>query len=100
MEELAFLLGAYVVERSGQEREIIVAKPGLAPAWRAELPALLDQRPATAALVEYVVKLYQRQMPLEAELTGWAVLAGAVRLALAQANGEAEQAWEYGEVVE
>ncbi len=98
MEELTFLLGALVVERPGRAREIVVAKPGLAPAWRAELPTLLDQRPVSAVLVEYVVRLYGRQLPLEAELLGWQVLAEAVRGALARANGK-DEGWEWGEVI-
>jgi len=96
MEELTILLGAYVLERPGQEREIVLIKPGLAPAWRADLPSLLDQRPGSTALVDYVVKLYRRQMPAEAELTGGEALAEAVRGALARASGEEEQVWDLG----
>ena len=93
-----FMMGACVQGGPGAEREIVVSKPGMA-AWRAGLPPLLDQPPATAALVEYVVKLYFRQMPVEAELTGGAALATMVRSALAQANGQPTEEWECGEVV-
>ncbi|GAA4382128.1 hypothetical protein [Hymenobacter koreensis] len=100
MDGLTFVVAAHVAERrEGIGREIVLVRPGLAPAWRAELPMLLDQRPATAALVEYVVKLYYRQMPVEAELTGWSALTGAVRLALARANKEDDGEWVYGEIV-
>ncbi|AII50845.1 hypothetical protein [Hymenobacter sp. APR13] len=100
MNELTFVVAAQVVDaRTGPGREIVLLRPGLAPEWRASLPHLLDQRPATAALVEYVVKLYFRQLPLEAELTGATALSAAVRLALARANGEADEGWEYAQVV-
>ncbi|GAB3843173.1 hypothetical protein [Hymenobacter jeollabukensis] len=100
MDGLTFVVAAHVLERREDPgREIVLTRPGLAPAWRAELPMILDQRPATAALVEYVVKLYFRQMPVEADLIGWSALTGVVRLALARANGEADDAWEWAEVV-
>lgn len=100
MDELTFVVAAQVVDaQPGPGREIILLRPGLAPEWRAALPLLLDQRPATAALVEYVVKLYFRQLPVEAELTGATALSAAVRLALARANGEADEGWEYAQVV-
>jgi hypothetical protein len=94
-----FSMGAHVQEGSGAEREIVLSKPSAA-AWRVGLPARLDQPPATAALVEYVVKLYCRQMPVEAELTGCEALAALVRAALAQANGQPAEEWECGEVVD
>ncbi len=87
MENSTFMIGAHVQKRLGAEREIVVSRPN-APAWRADLPALLDQLPGSGALVEYVVKLYARQLPLEAELTGWETLTTVVRLAIAGANGE------------
>ena len=94
-----FMMRAYVHVGPTVEREIVLAKPGAA-AWRASLPRRLDQPLATAALVEYVVKLYFRQMPTEAALTGWATLATMVQSALAQANGQQAEEWECGEVVD
>ncbi len=99
MANVLFMLGAHVQERPGSEREIVVSKPGAA-AWRAGLPPLLDQPPTTAALVDYVVKLYFRQMPFEAELTGQATLASVVGAALAHANGQPGEEWECGETVD
>jgi hypothetical protein len=99
MANALLIMGAHVQEGSGAEREIVLSKPSAA-AWRAGLPARLDQAPATAALVEYVVKLYFRQMPVEAELTGCEALTSLVRGALAQANGQPAEEWECGEVVD
>lgn len=92
MADAVFILGARIQERPNAEREIILSKPS-GIAWRAGLPGLLDQQLSTTALVDYVVKLYFRQMPFEARLTGWDTLAETVRMALVQANGEE---WEYG----
>ena len=98
MANALFYMGAYVQEGPGTEREIVVSKPGAA-AWRAGLPVRLDQPLTRAALVAYVVKLYCRQMPTEAELTGCETLAVMVRAALAQASGQPAEEWECGEVV-
>jgi hypothetical protein len=100
MDGLTFVVAAHVLERREElGREIVLIRPGLAPVWRVELPLLLDQRPATAALVEYVVKLYFRQMPVEADLIGLSALTGAIRLALARANREPDGEWEYATIV-
>ena len=98
MADALFIIGARVRERPDAEREIILSKPSGA-SWRAKLPSMLDKRPATAALVEYVVKLYFRQLPFEAQLTGWETLTAAVRLALTLANGENEEEWEFGQEI-
>lgn len=88
-----------VVRREESGREIILSRPGLAPVWRAELPLFLDRRPASVTLVEYIVKLYYRQVPVEAELIGWPALTSAVHFALARANGESDDGWAYAEIV-
>ena len=79
-------------------RELVVFRPGVSWEWRAGLPALLDQRPAPAMLVEYLVRLFQRQRPTEAASVGLLGLAAVVRMALARANKEAEN-WEWAQEV-
>ncbi|MDO3416652.1 hypothetical protein Q3A66_16405 [Hymenobacter sp. BT770] len=93
------LIGVRVETQPDLERVIIIWRQGTGSEWRAILPRLLDQRPATATLVEYVIRLYQRQMPAEAAAAGWPVLSMLVRMSLGIANGE-EDAWEAAHVVE
>lgn len=99
MGNLRMLVGARVEGQLGQEREMVISRLGGAEEWRATLPKLLDQVPATAALVEYVVRLFQRQRPTEAAAAGMAGLLAVVRMALARANEEAEEDWEWAEEV-
>ena len=49
-------------------------------------------------LVEYLVRLFQRQRPTEAASVGLLGLAAVVRMALARANKEAEN-WEWAQEV-
>lgn len=86
MANLKILLEARVESRPEQAREIIIARPGVTGEWRAVLPILLDRRPATATLVEYVVRLFQRQRPSEAAMVGLMGVAMVVGMALARAN--------------
>ena len=99
MGNLRMLVGARVEGQPGQEREVVISRPGEVGEWRATLPRLLDQVPATAALVEYVVRLYQRQRPTEAAAAGMAGLLAVVQMALARANEEAAEGWEWAEEV-
>lgn len=93
------LMGARVEGQPGQEREMVISRLGGGEEWRTTLPKLLDQVPATAALVEYVVRFFQRQRPSEAAAAGMAGLLAVVRMALAQANEEAAEGWEWAEEV-
>lgn len=95
------LMEARVESRPGQAREFIIARPGVVGEWRAVLPARLDQRPATATLVAYVVRLFQRQRPSEAATVGLMGLTVVVRMALARANAADEGAgdWEWAQEV-
>ena len=79
-------------------RELVVFRPRASWEWRAGLPALLDLRPAQPMLVEYLVRLFQRQRPTEAASVGLLSLATAIRMALARANEEAED-WEWAQEV-
>ena len=99
MGNLRMLVGARVEGQLGQEREMVISRLGGAEEWRAALPKLLDQVPATAALVDYVVRLFQRQRPTEAAAAGMAGLLAVVRMALARANQEAQEGWEWAEEV-
>ena len=98
MSNLSMLIGARVEMQPDLERVIIISRPGTASEWRATLPRLLDQQPATATLVEYVVRLYQRQMSTEAAAAGWTALSIMVNMSLGQANGE-DEVWEAAQVV-
>ena len=99
MGNLRILVGARVEGQPGQEREMVIARLGGAEEWRTTLPKLLDQVPATAALVEHVVRLYLRQRPTEAAAAGMAGLLVVVRMAFARANEEAAEGWEWAEEV-
>ena len=92
------LLGARVESTLVTVRELIISRPGFTWEWRAELPALLDQRPASATLVEFLVRLFQRQRPTEAASVGLLGLTMMVRMALARANEKAED-WEWAQEV-
>ena len=92
------LLGGRVESIPGAVRELVVTRPGVAGEWRAGLPALLDQRPAPAVLVEYLVRLFQRQRPTEAASVGLLGLAAVVRMALARANEDAKD-WKWAQKV-
>jgi hypothetical protein len=80
---------------------MIVFRPGDTWEWRTELPTLLDQRPASATLVEYLVRLFQRQQPSKAALLGMVGLTLMLRLALAKGNKPKEKDgdWEWAQVV-
>ena len=91
-------MGARVEGQPGQEREMVITLLGEIGEWRTTLPKLLDQVPATAVLVEYVVRLYQRQRPTEAAAAGMSGLLVVVRMALARANEEPED-WEWAQEV-
>ena len=92
-------MGARVEGQPGQEREMVISRLGGNEEWRTPLPKLLDQVPATAALVEHVVRLFQRQRPSEAASAGMAGLLVVVRMALARANEEEAEDWEWAEEV-
>ena len=92
------LIGARVETPPDRERVLIISRPGTASAWRATLPRLLDQRPATGTLVEYVVRLYQQQIPAEAADAGWTALSMMVRMSLGRTNKK-EDDWEAAQVV-
>ena len=98
MANLEMLLGVRVESKPEVMRELVVFQPGVSWEWRTGLPALLDQRPAPAMLVEYLVRLFQRQRPTEAASVGLLGLAAVVRMALARANEEAED-WEWAQEV-
>ena len=98
MANLIMLLGVRVESTPGMVRELVVTRPGASWEWRAGLPALMDQRPAPAVLVEYLVRLFQRQRPTEAASVGLLSLASVVRMALARANEEDEE-WEWAQEV-
>ncbi len=98
MANLIMLLGVRVESKPGAVRELVVTRPGSFWEWRAGLPALLDQRPAPAMLVEYLVRLFQRQRPTEAASVGLMSLAAVVRIALERANEEDEE-WEWAQEV-
>ena len=93
------LLGARVLTQPDLERVIVISRLGTTSEWRATLPRVLDQRSATATLVEYLVRLYQRQMPEEAAAAGRRALSIMVRMSLSQANEE-ENGWESAQVVD
>lgn len=101
MANLTMLIEARVESLPGQARELIITRPGVAGQWRAVLPTLLDQRPATSTLVEYVVRLFQRQWPSVAAMVGLLGLTVVVRMALARANKLNEEAgdWEWAQEV-
>ena len=92
------LLGVRVESTPGVVRELVVTRPGASWEWRAGLPALMDMRPAPAVLVEYLVRLFQRQRPTEAASVGLLGLTAVVRMALARANEEDEE-WEWAQEV-
>ncbi|MBC8085362.1 MAG: hypothetical protein H7Z21_19360 [Hymenobacter sp.] len=98
MANLIMLLGVRVESRPGAVRELVVTRLGVSWEWRAGLPALLNQRPAPAMLVEYLVRLFQRQRPTEAASVGLLGLASVVQMALARANEEDED-WEWAQEV-
>jgi len=98
MANLIMLLGVRVESTPGMVRELVVTRPGASWEWRAGLPALMDQRPAPTVLVEYLVRLFQRQRPTEAASVGLLSLASVVRMALARANEEDEE-WEWAQEV-
>ena len=98
MGNVMMLLEVRVESIPGAVRELVISRPGVSWEWRAGLPALLDQRPAPAVLVEYLVRLFQRQRPTEAASVGLLGLAAVVRMALARANKEAEN-WEWAQEV-
>ena len=98
MGNLMMLLEVRVESIPGAVRELVISRPGVSWEWRAELLALLDQRPAPAMLVEYLVRLFQRQRPTEAASVGLLSLAAVVRMALARANEEPED-WEWAQEV-
>ena len=62
---------------------------------------LLDQWPTTAKLVEYVVRLFQRQRPGMAASVGLLNVALVVRMALTQAHlpKERDGDWEWAQEV-
>ncbi|MFD2717447.1 hypothetical protein ACFST9_01890 [Hymenobacter monticola] len=101
MGNLIILIEARVESLPGQAREFIIARPGVPSQWRAVLPVLLDQRPATSILVEYVVRLFQRQRPSLAATVGLLGLTVLVRMTLARANrpDEAAEDWEWAQEV-
>ena len=92
------LLEVRVESIPGDVRELVISRPGVSWKWRTGLPALLDQRPAPTMLVEYLVRLFQRQRPTEAASVGLLGLAAVVQMALARANEEAED-WEWAQEV-
>ena len=98
MANLMLLIGARVESLPGQVRELVIHRPRVLGEWRAELPTLLDQQPVTATLVEYLVRLYQRQRPSEAAAVGLLGLSAVVRMALAKANAVPGD-WEVAQVV-
>ena len=98
MGNLRMLVGARVEGQLGQEREMVISRLGGAEEWRTTLPKLLDQVPATAALVEYLVRLFQRQRPSEAAAVGLLGLSAVVRMALAKANMNMGD-WQIAQVV-
>ena len=85
----------------GKARELIISPPGDFGQWRAVLPVMLDNQTATATLVEYVVRLFQRQRPSLAASVGLLSLAMVVRMALAQADMLKEEGgdWEWAQEV-
>ena len=93
------LLGVRVQSTPGAVRELVISRPGDSWEWRAGLPALLDQRPAPPLLVEYLVRLFQRQRPTEAASVGLLSLAAVVRIALTRANEEEDEEWEWAQEV-
>ncbi|MGI4886463.1 MAG: hypothetical protein ACRYFR_16020 [Janthinobacterium lividum] len=101
MSNLSLLMGARVETPPNRERVIIISRPGTTSAWQATLPRVLDQRLATATLVEYVVRLFQRQRPSEAAAVGLLGLAVVVRMALKRANETNGKAgvWEWAQEV-
>lgn len=101
MANLEMLIEAQVESPPEQAREFVIRRPGVFGEWRAVMPVLLDQRPATATLVEYIVRLFQRQRPSEAAAVGLLGLAMVVRMTLARANkpdAETED-WEWAQEV-
>ena len=98
MANVMMLLGVRVESKLGAMRELVISRPGFTWEWRATLPMILDQRPALATLVEYLVRLFQRQRPTEAASVGLLGLAAVVRMALARENEEAED-WEWAQEV-
>ena len=82
----------------GTVRELVISRPGVSWEWRAELPALLDQRPAPAMPVEYLVRLFQRQQLSVVAMVGLMGLTIVVRMALNRANKE-EDSWEEVQVI-
>ena len=52
MANLKMLIEARVESLPERLRELIISRPGVISEWRTELPALLDQLPATPTLVE------------------------------------------------
>ena len=101
MANLIILIEARVESLPGQAREFVITRPGVVGQWRAVLPTLLDQRPATATLVEYLVRLFQRQRPSVAATVGLLGLTAVVQMALARANRADEEGgdWEWAQEV-
>ena len=101
MANLTMLIEARVESLPGQARELIISRPGDFGQWRAVLPVMLDNQPATTTLVEYVVRLFQRQRPSLAASVGLLSLAMVVRMALAQADMPNEEGgdWEWAQEV-
>jgi len=101
MANLKMLIEARVESLPGRLRELIISRSDGVGEWRMELPALLDQRLATPTLVEYVVRLFQRQRPGVAAMVGLLGLTVVVRMALAPANKADEEGgdWEWAQEV-
>ncbi len=93
MGNTTFVLGALITERPGLEREIEISRPNEEMPWRLSLPALLDQRPVTAALVKYVATRYFEDAYDDAKRVGWLGVVAVVWVALARANDEEFMKW-------
>ena len=93
MGNTTFVLGALIAERPGLEREIEISRPDEGAPWRLALPARLDQRPVTAALVKYVAARYFEEAYDDAKRVGWPGVVAVVWAALARANDEEFMQW-------
>ena len=99
MTNLEMLLGVRVESKPGVMRELVVFRPRASWEWRAGLPALLDLRPAPPMLVQYVVRLFQRQQPSVAAGVGLLGLSTIIHMALEKANEQVND-WDLAQIVE
>ena len=89
-----YLMSVRIAGRVGQPRTIELTRPRSKP-WQLALPAVLDQEPVLAALVDFVTAQFLVDVPAAGIKLGWETIYALVRTALMETDEPAPE-WAAG----